>query len=152
VNDISVVDLGSNQVSGPPISIGFGPFGIAITPDGRTAYASNVDSGFLETFDTASHQISGAVISVGGGPYGTAVTPDGSRVYVASGGESVAAIDTSNNAVGLPITVGADPEQIAILPDRGFAYVTDYSSGDVSVVDLSTDRAVAAIPVGTQPM
>ncbi len=149
---VLVIDSGSDQVVGQPISVGMGPFGIALRPDGRTAYVTNIDEGLVRAVDTGSKQAVGPPINVGGGPYGIAVTPDGTRVYVANGG-AVAVIDTQTNFVGPPITVGNNPRGIAISPDGMTAYVTNQTSGDVSVVDLPSNQAIGApIVVGGSPL
>jgi len=36
-NNVSVIDTATNMVVGPPIPVGVGPWGVAITPDGTRA-------------------------------------------------------------------------------------------------------------------
>jgi YVTN family beta-propeller protein len=48
-----------------------------------------------------------------------------------------------------PITVGADPTAVVISGNR--AYVANQGDNTVSVIDTTTKRAVATIPVGTGP-
>jgi YVTN family beta-propeller protein len=51
-----------------------GPIGIAITPDGKTAYVTNGDSDSVTPIDTATN-IAGTSIGVGAYPYSIAITP-----------------------------------------------------------------------------
>lgn len=50
------------------------------------------------------------------------------------------------------ITVGSSPTSIAITPDGASAYVTNYGSNTVSVINLSTDTVTHNIPVGINPV
>ena len=47
--------------------------------------------------------------------------------------------------------MGNSPEGIAITPDGSYAYVTNYGSGTVSVIDTSTNAVIATVTVGTDP-
>ncbi|HET9257573.1 MAG TPA: beta-propeller fold lactonase family protein [Pseudonocardiaceae bacterium] len=49
------------------------------------------------------------------------------------------------------ITVGNRPLGVAVSPDGRHAYVTNYVSGTVSVIDTGNDAVVGAIPVGGNP-
>ena len=114
------------------IKVGSDPWGIAITPDGKTAYVANdVSSGATVTvIDIQTNQVLGSPIAVVNDPVGIAITPDGKTAYVANNGaESVSVINTqTNQVVGTPITVGVDPFMVAIPPNQppvaSFVYLT----------------------------
>src|SRR2546425_1131715 len=81
-----VTNLGSNpatpiatasNTAGAPITVGGFPFGIAITPDGRTAYVTNDSPGGTVTPIATASNTAGAPITVGSLPRGIAITPDG---------------------------------------------------------------------------
>jgi YVTN family beta-propeller protein len=147
-------DTATNQVVGSEIPVGLGPFGIAITPDARTAYVTNIDIGLVKAIDIQAKQVVGQPIMVGGGPEGIAITPDGSRAYVANeGSKSVSVIDTATNqVVGSEITVGGNPHAVAITPDGSRAYVANEESGSVSVIDTATNQVVGSpITIGASP-
>jgi len=128
---------------------------IAITPDGRFAYVTNLYD-FVSVIDTCTNSIA-ATITVGDFPTGIAVTPNGRFVYVANSGlatapsGTVSVIDTSTNTVVKTITVGGGPIGIAIIPDGSFAYVTISRADSVSVIDTATNTVVKTIPVGDFP-
>jgi len=59
---------------GRAIRVGSGPGGIAITPDGATAYVANAGSGTVTPIRTATN-LPGPAIKVGSGPEAVAITP-----------------------------------------------------------------------------
>jgi YVTN family beta-propeller protein len=95
-------------VPGRPISVGFRPRVIAITPDGKTAYVIN-QGGTVTPIATATGRL-GKPIKVGGAPYGIAITPDGETAYVANlGSDTVTPIATATNQPGEPIKLAREP-------------------------------------------
>lgn len=136
-----------------------GPFGIAIHPDGTRAYVTNFGSNNFDPFGTtvAVVDLVGFTISktvdVGVQPSGVAVSPDGSRVYVScyntlyqvgspsftgltAGQGTVSVLDAANGDVLLPITVavGQSPGNVVVNPKGDRVYVSNYTSGTVSVL------------------
>ena len=63
------------NTAGPPIPVGNGPFRIAVTPNGKTAYAVNSGDGTVTPIRTATNT-AGPPIPVGKDPNAIAVTPD----------------------------------------------------------------------------
>ena len=47
--------------------------------------------------------------------------------------------------------MGSEPRGIAITPDGSHAYVTNYGSDNVSVIDTATNTVVATVGVGSEP-
>ena len=72
--------------------------------------------------------------------YGSAVVP-----VAISGGVG------AGPKVGRRIRVGTFPDAIAVNPAGTMAYVANYSSNDVTPIDLATDRAGPSIPAGIGP-
>jgi YVTN family beta-propeller protein len=64
----------ATNTPGPPIEIGNHPDGMVITPDGRTVYVANINSGTVTPIATATYT-AGAPIVVGVRPRAIAVTP-----------------------------------------------------------------------------
>lgn len=105
---VSAVNLTTNTIEAN-IKLGNQPAGIAITPDGRFAYASNYNTFYL-------------------GPNFTDLTPGKGTINI---------IDICTNKVLCPVLVtGSSPAYIAISPDGSRAYVSNYSSDDVSVFNI----------------
>jgi len=68
-------------------------------------------------------------------------------------GNSISVIDTATNTVvGDPIPVGDNPIDVAVSPDGTTVYVSNFDSGNVSVIDASTNMVIATIAVGGGPV
>ena len=63
---MSVITTATGAVSAP-ITVGKNPIGVAITPDGKHAYVTNLDDGTVSVITTATGAVS-APITVGKGP------------------------------------------------------------------------------------
>ncbi len=79
-DDVTPIDVASG-VAGRPIPVGDQPYAMAVTPDGRTVYVTNVLSNDVTPIDVATNT-AGEPIEAGVVPAGVAVTPDGKTAYV----------------------------------------------------------------------
>ncbi len=151
---VSVIDLATNTIVGPPI-VGCPAQAVAITPDGAFAYVSNTDGDSVLVIDTSTRTVVGSPIAMGR-PNGIAFTPDGAFAYVAGTNPgAVSVIDTSTRTVvGSPIPVGETAYRLAISPDGTQAYVTvpgDFGE-QVVVIDTATRSVLGSpIPFGQLP-
>jgi YVTN family beta-propeller protein len=92
------------------------PTGIAISPDGRSAYIANGRANEVSVIDVAARAVV-ASIPVGQRPWGVALTPDGATLYVANGrSNSVSVISTADRRVVDTIAVGERPYTVAVVP------------------------------------
>src|SRR6478672_2494890 len=73
---VSVFDIATGSAIGSPISVGTGPFALAISPDGSRAYVANQTSADVSVIDTATNALVGTPIGVGTQPHGVALSPD----------------------------------------------------------------------------
>jgi YVTN family beta-propeller protein len=154
--------LAQSRSSGPTapsvssIQVGNLPGGVAVSPNGRRAYATNYfGPASVSVIDTTTNRTVGNPIPVGDKPQGVAVSPDGRRAYTANyGSASVSVIDTATNrTVGNPIGVGKDPVGVVVSPDGRWVYVANSGSASVSVIDTATNRTVGnPIGVGKNPV
>lgn len=124
----------------------------AVGPDGMVYVAQTLDAS-LAVIDPAS-LATVAVVPVGAAPDGVAVTPDGSAIYVANrGSRSVSIVDRASLTVAESVVVGPGPGPIAMSAGGARAYVLgtypdpDASGCSLSVIDTTTRRRVAAIPL-----
>jgi len=112
------------------------PLGIAISPNGTTAYAVLDNNDTLTSINLAS-PAEGPEIRVGQVPNSVVISPDGSTAYVSNeGGRIPTANDFQGYSNGTPV--------VAAYPTGATA------TGTVSVVNLSTS-AVTSINVGLHP-
>ncbi|WP_370693790.1 YncE family protein [Methylobacterium sp. NEAU K] len=145
---VSVVDTGTmTRIAVVPT--GDAPFALALDPDETRLYVANVRSGDLTVIDTDTLRAR-ATVAAGRMPYGVAVTADGARILVTNQhAAAVTVIDAAGLGIVATVAVGPYPEGVAVAGSR--AYVANWFSDDVSVIDLSTLRETARLPVAEGP-
>ncbi len=77
---VRVLDRGGAQIASLPTGRGSAPAGLAISPNGATAFVALQGSGRLLRFDTATRQQTGS-LALGPTPSALAISSNGSRVY-----------------------------------------------------------------------
>ena len=149
-NTGSVID-GSTYSAIKTITVSQDPYGVGVSPDGKTVFITNMAADTVSVIDTASNTVTNT-ISVGDLPFGVAVSPDGRYAYVANAGDdTLSVIDTSSYTMVTTITSGDDPHGLAFLPDGSRLYVTNYSDSTVSVYNTTNNALIKTIPVGSAP-
>ena len=127
------------------------PLSLAISPDGKTLYASDPTGKSLVVLDLAAGG-KRAVVALKDVPRGLAISGDGRTLYVAqrrSG--TVAVIDAAKKTVTSQIPVGKAPEAVAVADKSKRLYVCNQGVHTVSVVDLAGGKAIKEIPVVREP-
>jgi DNA-binding beta-propeller fold protein YncE len=140
--------------------------GIAIHPDGRSAYVTNQGDGNVSQFTIASDgkltPKNPATIGAGTDPEAVAVTPDGDDLYVTNhGGRDVNqyAIARSGKLTkqrSPTQNAGESPVGIAVNPDGGSAYVANAFSNNVSQYTIADNGELRpmtppAVSAGQRP-
>jgi len=125
---LSVDGLAVSQLGEIAVDVAPGPFAVAFTPDGRTAVV----------------------------PCGVGFLPDSIVAALAPGappGDSVAIIDVIRGVAVAVMRTGEDsiPTGVAIHPDGRSAYVTNYGTSTVSVIDIEERAVRDTIDVPRQP-
>ncbi len=115
------------------------PTGIAISPDGKTAYVVLDNNDTLTKINlTAATPTEGPEVRVGNVPHSVVISPDGSTAYVSNeGGRIAKATDFQGYSNGTPV--------VAEYPTGST------STGTVSVVNLSTFKVTKSISTGLHP-
>jgi YVTN family beta-propeller protein len=81
------------------IAVGYEPVGLAVSPDGQTAYLGLAATGEVAVLDLAGGRVAGR-IAVGNWPRYLAVSPDGTRLAVGCSGDgAIAVLDTARREV-----------------------------------------------------
>ena len=131
-----------------------GPLGIAIAPNGDTAYVTNSSGDTVTPIDIRSSPFTlETPIRVGSGPAAIAITPSGTRAYVSNfNSNTVTPIDlaTSPATTERPIRVGNGPWSIAVSPNGKWVCVSDSEGRSVSVINTST-RKVTVLQLTRAP-
>jgi YVTN family beta-propeller protein len=151
---VSFFNTATNKVVGVPIEAGDGPTSVAVTPDGKYAYVTDVFGKSVSVIETGLRRNVATIEEVGGSPFGIAITPDGRYAYVTdSGTDEVAVISTQAKQLVKAIKVGDGPTGIAISPTGKFAYVADRADSQVQVINTETMTITGEpIKVGEGPM
>lgn len=144
-NTVTVIDVGTGQVTAN-ISTGFSsPFSVQVSPDGSQLYVGNNDN-TLMVVDTRTLQISKTLI-VGFATNAFAVDPAGRMLYAShfvSG--SVSEIDIFTSTVLRTFDLGGVTQGLALNRKGTHLYVAN-QGGYLSDVDLTTGSFGAQIPL-----
>src|SRR5262249_15984680 len=159
------------------ITVGSHPNGVAVTPDGKTAFVTNFGGNSVSTIDVKTRTKDPTDIPVGLVPGGVAFSPDGKTAFVTH--QSTATLSTIDLTAGgtapscrhvstidlktrtqdpthLPVgssAVALGPVGVAVTPNGTTAFVANPGSGTVSTIDVKTrtkdptDIAVGSMPV-----
>ena len=166
LNSVTAINAANGQTTvahGAPPAMN-GPLGIAIAPNGDTAYVTNSSGDTVTPIDIRSSPFSlETPIRVGSGPAAIAISPNGARAYVSNfNSNTVTPIDLATNPATTerPIRVGNGPWSIAVSPNGKWVCVSDSEGRSVSVINTSTrhvtelqltraPQAIAVAPNGT---
>jgi len=152
-NTVSMIDI-LTSLPVATIPVGSGPWGVALSPDGKQLYVSNYLASSVSVIDTATSTAI-ATIPVPSGPLDLAFTPDGTAVYVVNGdSNNVSVINTSSHTVAATVPVQSSPIGVGMAVTSGgtFAYVTNSGSNSVSVISVGASPSVVqTINVGSKP-
>jgi YVTN family beta-propeller protein len=155
----SVVDLTTGSVA--TVAVGHDPYGVALSPDGRTAYVSHQGANTVTVLDLGG-PVPGVArtVTVGTHPNREVVDPRTGTLYVAnSESDSVSVIEPGAGHVartfdltpwrGAPI--GSNPDGLSLSPDGRRLYVADSGDNDVVVLDIVSGRTLGMIPTAWYP-
>ena len=129
--------------------------GLAFSPDGTQAYASDGPGSGIHTFAVAGGLLSERQeIGFQGGvwPAGIAVSADGTRLYVAANlADQLLVVDAATRKLLNTIPVGHRPYGVALNQAGTLAYVTNWGGAGVTVVNTGTGAVMATLSTGLHP-
>ncbi|QLH47492.1 MAG: T9SS type A sorting domain-containing protein [Bacteroidota bacterium] len=147
---VSVLNTSSNTVVAT-IPVGYGPFDVAVHPNGSKVYVSNDGDSIINIIDAVSNTAIGS-INIGSSSLCLTISPDGTKLYVAKYTDNeIDVINTSNNSIIASIPVGAVPYGISLTPDGTRLLVTNSGDNTVSIINTITNTVINTIPVGNTP-
>jgi YVTN family beta-propeller protein len=119
---------------------------ITVAESNFKAFIPNTISGDLSVINTTTQTQSNLITLPLGSYYSASVSPSGNVAYTADiNFGKVYPIDTTTNAIGTPITVGTSPVNITFNTAGTKAYVSNYDSDTISVIDVSTFSVTSTI-------
>jgi YVTN family beta-propeller protein len=162
LNLVAQYAIGAGGLLSPltPASVAAGrePLGVAVTPDGRSVYVTNVNDSTVSQYDV--DPVSGALspktpatVASRLFPNGVAVTPDGKSVYVTNFDFAVSQYDVDPVSGALSpktparVAAGPNPAFVAVTPDGRSAYASNFFAGTFggSVSQYSIDPVTGAL-------
>jgi YVTN family beta-propeller protein len=127
------------------------PEALAVSPDGKTVYASDPTGQCVVVLDAVAGKPVGE-IPLSGELRGLALAADGKTLYVARRkAHFVAAIDTAGRAVRRQISVGPWPVAVVLAEKHNRLYTCNRGDHSVSVVELSSGKELKRIRVVREP-
>jgi YVTN family beta-propeller protein len=151
--NVSVISTDGDRVI-DSIAVGNSPFGIAYDGATQDLYVANEGTDNVSVISGSTLSVI-ATIAVGEGPLGIAADPQTGQVFVADstnngsnfGQDSVSVIDTATEAVTATLAAGIHPYGVAVDNLTDQVFVTNEGSNNITVVNATTDTAIATIPV-----
>ncbi len=158
-NDTVYKLAGRPRVVAASALVGYRPYGIALSPDGRTVAVSNMGDKSVSLL-RASDLKETARVAVGSQPNELVYAKDG-RLFVANAGSNSVSVlvngavrETIKTSLSPRDLVGSTPDALAVSPDGQRLYVANADNNDVAVVDVSDAkeaRVLGFIPTGWYP-
>lgn len=117
------------------IPVGSEASAVAFSPNGASAYVSNLGSGSVSFIDVAAGTNVGNTLVTGGAPQVVAVSSDGSRVFAGTSGGNVVVLNAATRAVVTNIATGGAINGLVAHPSQPLLYA---SSQDGRVFEINT--------------
>ena len=153
---ISILDRDKNgDTSGwieTPISVGKGPEGFDVSPDGKEVWAANSHDGTLSIIDLASKKVVQTLDLHTKFANRVKFSPDGKLVLISDlGMGDLIVLDAVARNEIKRLNLGHGVAGILIVPDGSRAYVAVSPDSQVAVVDLKTFSVTDRISTGKGP-
>ena len=144
-HNVSVFNRQSNLIATIDDKVDLKDFGVEVTDRSSVVRGSPVETAFSP--DAKYAYVSNYVM------YGTGWDP--SAIDTCQGKDHdqsfVYRVNTTAFKIDRVIKVGAVPKYLAVSPDNKYVVVSNFCSLDVSIIDVSTNKAVQRIDVGLHP-
>ena len=137
---IHVVDLLTETIVGPAITVDLAPAALARTPDGAFVYVINYTdgcpgNGTINVIRTSDNTVVATIPGLSG-PFGISITPNGKYAYVTNFGSNnfvpigstLSVVDLDTNTIIKTIDLAIQPSGVDITPDGKYAYISNYNT------------------------
>jgi YVTN family beta-propeller protein len=152
-NNVSVITRNSRgEWEQTLVTVGAGPEGLDLTPDGRSLWTAHSRDGGISIIDTASGKVTHTFDAKTQRSNRVKLTPDGKLALVSdlSGGELVV-IDAATRTERARLKVGRTPTGVLIVPGGETAFVAISGDNRLAVIDLKSLSVSRTISTGGGP-
>jgi len=147
VRNVTIVNCVTNTVVGVVQKLE-GPSAVAVSSISRDLYiATNGNTVVNGSTDKVL-----ATLAAGSWPVALTWDPDNGYVYSVGSNDWISVINTSSNLVVGSIGASGSADSILADPTNGDLYVSNAWTGNLSVIDGSSDQVIGSIPVGYYPV
>jgi len=153
-DSITVLQRGSDPAVWNPtiVSVGKGPEGGDISPDGSEYWAANSGDGTVSIIDIATKRVEQTLNVEVNRSNRLKFTLDGKLVLISDlGNNALVVVDAALRKVVKRLNLGKQPEGVLIAPDGAHAYVAVAGDKNIAVLDLKTLEVSTRIPTGAGP-
>jgi YVTN family beta-propeller protein len=135
------------------------PHGSVVSPSGNFLYVTGQVGNVIYKWDVTdpmNPEYDVLIINNSGGasadPHNIIFSPDGSKYFLTcQNRDEVRAFNSSDDSFINAIPVGDFPLEMSVSESKGYLFVTNEESNDVTVIDVNTLTVVKTIEVGYQP-
>ena len=125
----------------------------AMAPDGRHAYFTAGQTGFVVELDTKTNEVVRGIPTHGLISHMVLVSQDGQRLYTANiESENVSVIDIESGDLITQIPCGKGCEGMAFTPDGRQLWVGNQTGASITIIDLATHEALKTFPCAGMPV
>ena len=147
-NDLRIIDTATFQVQAR-IETAIQPLDLALTPDGKTLYATNSGANALTIVDVESGQARTIEIATASeGLYGIAATTD--KIFTTDITGSQVLVLSPQGRITDRIPVPPKPRSLALAPDGETLYVTSMDTGRLTAIDTDAATVSHTIDLGVR--
>src|SRR5690349_6435758 len=153
-DSITVLQRGSDLSvwNATNVSVGKGPEGGDISPDGREYWAANSGDGTVSIIDVATKKVVQTLDVQVNRSNRLKFALEGKLVLISDlGNNALVVVDAASRKVVKRLNPGRQPEGILIAPDGARAYVAVAGEKNVAILDLKTLEVTTSIPTGNGP-
>lgn len=117
--------------------------GSAIAPDGRHAYFTAGQTGYVVEVDTRTNEVTRGIPTHGKISHMVYVSPDGTKLYTANiVSENVSVIERSSGKLITQIKCGSGVEGMAFTPDGKHLWAANQTGGSIAVIDVESNTVI----------
>lgn len=129
-----------------------GVFGFAIDSDARRLYANNQAENTVTVLNLESGKVDKIITGFNGPRQGIVLAGDNRYLYVTNfKSDDVKVVDTSTDSIIKTLSGIPSVRQISVDTPRNILFGASSSDNAIYVIDISTGRLLARIPVGDEP-